>query len=169
VPRNPLRPDYFIPDDRASLASSVAQLALRQTFRCHPFPPAARRQADPILGGSRACCTLLPSRECHLLGDGCCATLPRSLLQEQRITQLALHDALTQLPNRILLEDHLQQAIVRAQRNKTQGRARFYRSCHFSISTIPLGHNAGDKVLVTLSKRLQSVLRVSIRCRAGWG
>ncbi len=89
-------------------------------------------------------------------------------LQERRIMQLALHDALTGLPNRILLEDHLQQAISRAQRKDTKVALGFIDLDHFKHINDTLGHKAGDTVLVTLSKRLQAVLR-EVDTLSRWG
>jgi len=91
-----------------------------------------------------------------------------SYLQERRITQMALHDALTQLPNRILLEEHLQQSIARAQRGNEKVALGFIDVDYFKHINDTLGHKAGDIVLVTLSKRLQSVLR-EIDTLSRWG
>lgn len=89
-------------------------------------------------------------------------------IQEKRITQMALHDALTQLPNRILLEEHLQQAIARAQRTQGKVALGFIDLDHFKQINDTLGHKAGDKVLLTLSQRLQAVLR-EIDTLSRWG
>lgn len=89
-------------------------------------------------------------------------------LQEKRIAQLALHDALTQLPNRILLEEHLHQAIARAQRANGKVALGFIDLDHFKQINDTMGHKAGDRVLLTLSQRLQSVLR-EIDTLSRWG
>jgi len=124
-------------------------------------------QADPIWVEARLLAHC--SRQGNVIAlRGVLRDITSSHLQEQRITQLALHDALTQLPNRILLEDHLQQAIARAQRNKTKVALGFIDLDHFKHINDTLGHNAGDTVLVTLSKRLQSVLR-GIDTLSRWG
>jgi len=82
-------------------------------------------------------------------------------LQERRIRQLALHDALTQLPNRVLFEEHLQQGVARAQRNGSKVALGFIDLDHFKHINDTLGHKAGDTVLLTLSRRLSAVLRES--------
>lgn len=159
--------EYIYPDDRASLGELIAQLATGKKrsdvirFRLLPV------QADPIWVEARLLAHC--SRQGNVISlRGVLRDITSSHLQEQRITQLALHDALTQLPNRILLEDHLQQAIARAQRNKTKVALGFIDLDHFKHINDTLGHNAGDKVLVTLSKRLQSVLR-GIDTLSRWG
>jgi diguanylate cyclase (GGDEF)-like protein len=82
-----------------------------------------------------------------------------SYLEQKRITRMALHDPLTQLPNRILLLDHLQQAIIRAQRNGTKVALGFIDLDRFKQINDTLGHQAGDVVLRTLSERLLSAMR----------
>lgn len=82
-----------------------------------------------------------------------------SYLEQKRITRMALHDPLTQLPNRILLHDHLQQAIIRAERNGSKVALGFIDLDHFKQINDTLGHQAGDTVLRTLSQRLLSALR----------
>ncbi|MDO8891586.1 MAG: diguanylate cyclase [Sulfurimicrobium sp.] len=91
-----------------------------------------------------------------------------SYLEQKRITQMALHDPLTNLPNRLLLHDHLQQAIVRAQRNGSKVALGFIDLDHFKQINDSLGHQAGDIVLQTLSQRLLSAMReMDTLCR--WG
>jgi diguanylate cyclase (GGDEF)-like protein/PAS domain S-box-containing protein len=82
-----------------------------------------------------------------------------SYQEQKRITQLALHDSLTQLPNRMLLHDHLQQAIIRAQRNGTKVALGFIDLDHFKHINDTYGHQVGDAVLLTLSQRLLSAIR----------
>ncbi len=91
-----------------------------------------------------------------------------SYLQEKRITQMALHDALTGLPNRVLLEDHLQQAIFRADRDFGKVALGFIDLDHFKHINDTLGHSAGDTVLLTVSQRLRSVLR-DVDTLSRWG
>lgn len=91
-----------------------------------------------------------------------------SYLEQKRITRLALHDPLTQLPNRILLHDHLQQAIIRAQRNGNKVALGFIDLDRFKQINDTLGHQAGDAVLLTLSQRLLGAMReMDTLCR--WG
>lgn len=89
-------------------------------------------------------------------------------LHEKHITQLALYDSLTHLPNRMLLDDHLHQALVRAKRNNLKVALGFIDLDHFKQINDTFGHTAGDQVLVNLSKQLRSVLR-DIDTLARWG
>ena len=79
---------------------------------------------------------------------------------EQRITHLANHDALTNLPNRNLLQDRIQQALLYAQRNRVQGAVLFIDLDKFKSINDTLGHDVGDLLLITVAHRLVSSLRV---------
>ncbi|HUW28783.1 MAG TPA: diguanylate cyclase [Sulfuriferula sp.] len=149
--------DFVYPDDRAALVSVILQLA---SGKMHSDVVRFRllHGEEPIWIEAH----LLAHRSLHgqiAALRGVLRDITSSHLQERRITQMALHDALTQLPNRILLEDHLHQAISRAQRGNGKVALGFIDVDHFKHINDTLGHKAGDTVLVTLSKRLQSVLR----------
>ncbi|GAB3259574.1 bifunctional diguanylate cyclase/phosphodiesterase [Chitinimonas naiadis] len=80
-------------------------------------------------------------------------------LSENHIRQLALYDSLTGLPNRVLLDDLLNQALQRAQRNGGRVALGFIDLDHFKQINDAFGHQAGDLVLTTLAQQIRSVLR----------
>jgi len=80
---------------------------------------------------------------------------------EARIRYLAMHDALTGLPNRTLLMDRLSHGIARARRDHTQVGLLLLDLDHFKHINDSLGHFVGDALLEEVSKRLRSVLRDS--------
>ena len=80
---------------------------------------------------------------------------------EVRIRYMALHDALTGLPNRVLLQDRLGQAIVRARRNREKIAVLMLDLDHFKNVNDSLGHSVGDRLLEAVSKRLKACLRAS--------
>jgi diguanylate cyclase (GGDEF)-like protein/PAS domain S-box-containing protein len=78
---------------------------------------------------------------------------------EEKLEHQALHDPLTHLPNRALFMDRLRHALSRAKRSKREVAILFMDLDNFKVINDSLGHRAGDRVLVTASKRIQSVLR----------
>ena len=78
---------------------------------------------------------------------------------EDRLVHLAHYDALTDLPNRILLLDRLNELIKSAQRNKSKVAVVFIDLDRFKEVNDSLGHDAGDLLLQTLAKRLTSAVR----------
>lgn len=79
----------------------------------------------------------------------------------EELQHLATHDALTGLPNRILLNDRLQQAISASERTGSSFAVLFFDLDRFKLVNDSLSHAAGDELLCAVSKRLQSVIRSS--------
>lgn len=73
----------------------------------------------------------------------------------------AHHDALTDLPNRLLLMDRINQAIILAHRNKTLLGVLFMDLDHFKNINDSLGHAIGDRLLRSISGRLVANIRHS--------
>ncbi|EHZ6720167.1 EAL domain-containing protein [Salmonella enterica] len=87
------------------------------------------------------------------------ALLASSLAQaNQELAQLALHDTLTRLPNRVLLEDRLEQAISKANREGTSFALLFMDLDGFKAVNDAYGHDIGDKLLVAVTHRLNHPL-----------
>jgi diguanylate cyclase (GGDEF)-like protein/PAS domain S-box-containing protein len=76
-----------------------------------------------------------------------------------KIEHLAFFDPLTQLPNRRLLHDRLNQALVFSARNKHHGAVLFLDLDHFKSLNDTLGHDKGDILLQQVAKRLLSCVR----------
>ena len=77
----------------------------------------------------------------------------------RQLRHLATHDALTGLPNRVLLEDRLNQAMAHADRD---GRGFALLVCdldRFKLINDSLGHNAGDELLQEVARRLSGLAR----------
>lgn len=78
---------------------------------------------------------------------------------QARIEHIALHDALTQLPNRLLLGDRLNQAILAANRSNKRVAVCYLDLDGFKDVNDAHGHDAGDALLAEVARRLQSSLR----------
>lgn len=78
---------------------------------------------------------------------------------EAQIRHLANHDVLTGLPNRRLLEDRLDQALLAAKRNTGQVAVQFIDLDHFKLINDRLGHRVGDLLLQAVAERLRGLLR----------
>jgi len=80
---------------------------------------------------------------------------------ELRVRHAALHDTLTGLPNRMLLEDRLNQAIASARRDRTSVAVLVVDLNQFSCVNNMRGYYVGDRLLEAVSARLKGVVRES--------
>ena len=103
-----------------------------------------------------------------ILIRGVMRDISSTYLKERQISHMALHDALTDLPNRVLLEDRIAMAIPRAERAGMHVALGFIDLDHFKQVNDHFGHKVGDRLLKEVTQRLQTVLRSSdTLCR--WG
>ena len=78
---------------------------------------------------------------------------------ERQLRHLAFHDPLTNLANRTLLRDRMDQALARAQRHSTDAAVLFIDLDGFKKINDKMGHSAGDRVIQTVALRVASCLR----------
>ena len=96
---------------------------------------------------------------------------------EQELAYLAHHDPLTDLPNRLLFTDRVQQALVAAQAKKRGCALLLLDLDHFQSINDGLGHTIGDQLLKLVGDRLGEVVVSGVRseerrvgkvCRSRW-
>ncbi|OGB20552.1 MAG: hypothetical protein A3I66_05735 [Burkholderiales bacterium RIFCSPLOWO2_02_FULL_57_36] len=85
----------------------------------------------------------------------------RAVDAARRALRLALHDMLTDLPNRKLFTDRLLHSLARAQRDKTQLAVMFIDLDKFKPVNDKFGHAVGDLLLKEVAKRMQDCVRKS--------
>ena len=78
---------------------------------------------------------------------------------QQQLERIAQYDMLTDLPNRMLFADRLQQAMAQALRRSTQLAVVYLDLDGFKAINDRHGHKAGDDLLVTVAQRMKAVLR----------
>ena len=78
---------------------------------------------------------------------------------ESAMRNMAYHDALTDLPNRILLNDRLEMALLQARRNDSLVALLYIDFDHFKQINDTLGHDVGDELLRSVGNRLKECLR----------
>lgn len=98
------------------------------------------------------------------LNDADCVLMTARDITEQKsieaqVKHLAYHDALTNLPNRLLLNDRLKQNIALYERHQLRGALLFFDLDHFKHINDSLGHSSGDAVLQEVTRRLLMVVR----------
>jgi diguanylate cyclase (GGDEF)-like protein len=79
--------------------------------------------------------------------------------QALEMAHQALHDALTGLPNRLLVAERLDQAVERSSRTGSEVAVLFIDLDHFKLINDSRGHAAGDELLVITAERLRRVVR----------
>ena len=82
-------------------------------------------------------------------------------IAEDRIRHMANHDPLTGLPNRMLLQDRMAQALANAARTGCRIAIAYIDLDHFKQINDTLGHQVGDQLLKTAARRLSACVRGS--------
>jgi len=127
------------------IISSVTGRVYGTISTCYPEP---HRQTDHEHRACSVVCTLIS------------IVLEREATKE-RISYQALHDDLTGLPNRSLLLDRLEHALLRRERFGAQLALLFCDLDRFKVVNDSLGHRAGDQLLVVCADRLREVVEQS--------
>jgi diguanylate cyclase (GGDEF)-like protein len=116
------------------------------------FAPSFARDSGPVWE--------IPQRFTSQLEQLACLAIENSRLYE-RLAFQAQHDVLTGLPNRLLFQDRLQQAILRARRNRKKVAVLWFDVDRFKQINDTLGHRVGDELLCEFAQRIKGSLRKS--------
>jgi len=93
----------------------------------------------------------------HYVGTG--RDITEQMQTHDRLYHLAHHDMLTGLGNRIMMVDHLEKALKRADRNENMVGVLFLDLDRFKAINDNLGHNVGDELLKEVARRLSKCTR----------
>ena len=110
-----------------------------------------------LLGGFGL--TLLLGTLIYVLGTSRSRALVLVDERTRELHHLALHDALTELPNRALILDRIDQMLARSRREHTPVAVLFLDLDNFKDVNDTLGHAAGDQLLAGVAARLTSAIR----------
>jgi diguanylate cyclase (GGDEF)-like protein/PAS domain S-box-containing protein len=143
--------------DEASFqqVSEEAMSMLRAGGRYRSQLRARRRDGQPLWIDMHG--TLMPGQPQEALWLLADITLLKD--SELRAAHSAQHDPLTGLPNRLLLDDRLQQALTRAERSRESLAVCYLDLDGFKAVNDRLGHAAGDQLLIEMARRLQACVR----------
>ena len=92
-------------------------------------------------------------------GVGLVSDITERMAAQRKIRRQAYYDTLTDIPNRAMLTDRIQQAVIRYRRHNTIAALLFLDLDHFKKINDSLGHHIGDELLKETAKRLVSLVR----------
>ncbi len=138
----------------------IVGISLYYVFR--PLLQAAQ-QADRMTRGEEPLqpLTVVRADEVGHLTEAFNRLLAKLRDSQTRMDHMAHHDVLTGLPNRALLADRMEQALARADRNRSHVALLCIDLDRFKPINDQLGHQAGDQALVEIARRLAAVMRES--------
>ena len=145
------------------MLASVALLTCAALFGWQHFVPLPMGLGRMV---NVSCILLVCASAVWILANDLRQTMQRLQLEIQRVkaseasfTHLAQHDALTNLPNRLLVSDRMAQAIGQARRYGRRAALLYLDLDNFKNINDSLGHDAGDELLKEVAGRLQGAVR----------
>lgn len=144
---------YSDPGDRESFLERLSQQRVLVNFEVC----LRRRDGSPVWVLANESLVEEPGAETFM--DGSLIDITDRKRAEQQRWHQANHDALTDLPNRVLFNDRLSLAILHAQRRKQSLVIMFLDLDQFKRVNDTLGHSAGDELLVKVADRLRRCIR----------
>ncbi len=117
-----------------------------------------RKEGDPIWISENAR-AVYDEAGSLLFYEGTVEDVTESKLNQEKLEHLANHDPVTNLPNRLLLNDRLRQMMLSAQRNRGIVAVVLVDLDHFKLINDTFGHNCGDQLLQTMAHRMLACVR----------
>jgi diguanylate cyclase (GGDEF)-like protein/PAS domain S-box-containing protein len=149
------------PEDRPELLEQIRELAFEQKDQVNiRFRIYRQNDFNKFLWVEGRFAAVMQNNKVVCI-RGMVRDITTTYTQESQISHMALHDSLTDLPNRVLLEDRMGMALSRAERSGQKVALGFIDLDHFKQVNDNFGHKVGDLLLKEVSARLGSALRGS--------
>ncbi len=145
---------YLRPGDRKTF---LARLSERRTVNNHEMC-ARRRDGTPVWVLENATLVEGPDGAGSLI-EGTVIDITDRKRAEEQVKHLAFHDALTGLPNRLLLNDRLTIALAQSHRSRQKLAILYLDIDRFKVINDSLGHTIGDELLRRVAERLRACVR----------
>jgi diguanylate cyclase (GGDEF)-like protein len=143
---------YILAEDRSPLEDRVEQLGSEEeASEAKQYLTSILRMANQYTGDR------LVGRPVRVMGTVQDVTERKAL--ENRLEHQALHDPLTDLPNRILFLDRLREALGRDKRREGKVTVLYLDLDNFKLVNDSFGHTVGDRLLTRIASRLRTCVR----------
>jgi len=156
--------DEVLTPESAAVVKADLQAAMEAVMLGQSFPEVRREVEQPCKDGTTVWTEVTTSGIYSQTGEfigilGVTRDISERKRNEQHMAYMARHDPLTDLPNRLLLEDRLSQALLASRRHHHQLAVMFLDLDKFKPVNDLYGHAVGDLLLCAAAQRMQAQVR----------